>query len=109
MGDHLVSVYVFGISCWWTKQMTYSNRLHTRKKKPSAARRGALEVRICACPVRDRKANERAALPPSKQSPRKLEARHHMALKSPPLYLGKQEAHGPHRSPEKTVQINKHI
>ena len=22
---------------------------------------------------------------------------------------GKQEAHGPHRSPEKTVQINKHI
>ena len=23
--------------------------------------------------------------------------------------LNKQEAHGPHRSPEKTVQINKHI
>ena len=23
--------------------------------------------------------------------------------------LTKQEAHGPHRSPEKTVQINKHI
>ena len=23
--------------------------------------------------------------------------------------LSKQEAHGPHRSPEKTVQINKHI
>ena len=23
--------------------------------------------------------------------------------------FGKQEAHGPHRSPEKTVQINKHI
>ena len=22
---------------------------------------------------------------------------------------GKQEAHGPHRSPEKTVHINKHI
>ena len=24
-------------------------------------------------------------------------------------YIPKQEAHGPHRSPEKTVQINKHI
>ena len=24
-------------------------------------------------------------------------------------YTYKQEAHGPHRSPEKTVQINKHI
>ena len=23
--------------------------------------------------------------------------------------IDKQEAHGPHRSPEKTVQINKHI
>ena len=23
--------------------------------------------------------------------------------------MTKQEAHGPHRSPEKTVQINKHI
>ena len=25
------------------------------------------------------------------------------------LVVCKQEAHGPHRSPEKTVQINKHI
>ena len=25
------------------------------------------------------------------------------------LLFEKQEAHGPHRSPEKTVQINKHI
>ena len=25
------------------------------------------------------------------------------------MHLLKQEAHGPHRSPEKTVQINKHI
>ena len=25
------------------------------------------------------------------------------------LKVKKQEAHGPHRSPEKTVQINKHI
>ena len=25
------------------------------------------------------------------------------------LILQQQEAHGPHRSPEKTVQINKHI
>ena len=30
-----------------------------------------MEVRICACPVRDRKADEKAALPPSKQSPKK--------------------------------------
>ena len=26
----------------------------------------------------------------------------------PPPHHTKQEAHGPHRSPEKTVQINKH-
>ena len=25
------------------------------------------------------------------------------------ISISKQEAHGPHRSPEKTVQINKHI
>ena len=25
------------------------------------------------------------------------------------IFFFKQEAHGPHRSPEKTVQINKHI
>ena len=25
------------------------------------------------------------------------------------MQLYKQEAHGPHRSPEKTVQINKHV
>ena len=28
---------------------------------------------------------------------------------SGPVRQRKQEAHGPHRSPEKTVQINKHI
>ena len=29
--------------------------------------------------------------------------------KMPLIRKKKQEAHGPHRSPEKTVQINKHI
>ena len=32
-----------------------------------------------------------------------------MELWKKKLVLWKQEAHGPHRSPEKTVQINKHI
>ena len=36
------------------------------------------------------------------------EGHHKLVFKKVPFYF-KQEAHGPHRSPEKTVQINKHI
>ena len=43
-----------------------------------------------------------------KASPTSVELSNHPSARaSNPLY--KQEAHGPHRSPEKTVQINKHI
>ena len=34
---------------------------------------------------------------------------HVLSCMSNDKLLNKQEAHGPHRSPEKTVQINKHI
>ena len=37
------------------------------------------------------------------------EAHGHIAHLRNPVQDNQQEAHGPHRSPEKTVQINKHI
>ncbi|XP_052072160.1 cellular tumor antigen p53-like isoform X3 [Mytilus californianus] len=43
----------------------------TLEKDNQVLGRRAVEVRICACPGRDRKADEKAALPPSKQSPKK--------------------------------------
>ncbi|XP_076087298.1 tumor protein 63-like isoform X2 [Mytilus galloprovincialis] len=43
----------------------------TLEKDNQVLGRRAVEVRICACPGRDRKADEKAALPPCKQSPKK--------------------------------------
>ncbi|KAK3104458.1 hypothetical protein FSP39_002436 [Pinctada imbricata] len=43
----------------------------TLEKDNQVLGRRAVEVRICACPGRDRKADEKQALPPSKQSPKK--------------------------------------
>ncbi|XP_061162245.1 tumor protein 63-like isoform X5 [Saccostrea echinata] len=44
----------------------------TLEKDNQVLGRRAVEVRICACPGRDRKADEKAALPPAKQSPKKI-------------------------------------
>ena len=107
MGDHLVSDYVFGILCWWPNRWPIQI-VFTLERENKVLRRQAVDVRICACPGRDRKADEKAALPPSKQSPRKIiwHWNHHRCP------WGKTQigwAHGPHRSPEQQCLMIKKL